>query len=95
MITEFEDICFICGKPREEVHHLIFGRGMRNLADKDKIVAPMCFDCHKRLHLDGMAADMSKIIGQLAWEKKYITDKSAAEQDARQAFKDRYGRSYL
>ncbi len=95
MITEFEDICFICGKQASETHHLIFGRGMRPLADKDDITAPMCFECHKKLHYNGMTEAMSKVIGQLEWEKKYIVEKQMTEKEAREAFRSRYSRSYL
>ena len=35
-------------------------------------------------------------IGQLAWEKHYIVEhKDVSETDAREAFRKRYGKSYL
>ena len=37
---------------------------------------------------------MSKIIGQLAWERNYCAEGHSVEE-ARQAFMERYGKSYI
>lgn len=98
MITEFKELCIICGKPATEVHHLIFGRGLRPLADKDGITAPVCSECHKAIHYNSTASRLSKLLGQLAWEKWWLTDFGDAELPAKQVredFRERYGRSYL
>ena len=100
IITEYTDICAICGKPSECEHHCIFGRGLRDLADEDKLILPMCNGCHNmeskvssRIHDNPMAEALSKMLGQLAWEKNYY--KPEGEDEARKAFMKRYGRSYL
>lgn len=38
----------------------------------------------------------SKVISQLAWEKHYIVEhEDVSEDDARDTFRKRYGKSYL
>ena len=94
MITEYKDICLICGKPKEETHHLVFGRGLRELADEDKLTIPMCNRCHKALHYNGLSANLSKIIGQLEFEIEQVKQ-GVPQEVARENFRKRYGRSYL
>ena len=94
MITEFQNICVICGKPRKEIHHLVFGRGMRPLADADGLTVPLCMSCHKAIHYNGVASEMSKIIGQLEYEMEQVK-KGVPQEVARENFRKRYGRSYL
>ena len=79
IVTEYDDICFICGRRSEGTHHLIFGTSGRELSDQDGLKVPVCNNCHSmgdarfRIHGNPIAEKMSKIIGQLAWEKEYIT----------------------
>jgi len=103
VVTEFTEICAICGKPAECEHHLIFGTGMRRLCDEDHIVLPMCNDCHNmsdrltsRIHDNPMAESLSKMLGQMAWEKEFYKQLSKQDVDiARITFMKRYGKSYL
>lgn len=100
MITEYTDICAICGRPAEAKHHLVFGAGLRRLAEEDNLTIPLCNECHNmgtrisRVHDNPMAEALSKICGQLEFEKKQIL-KGRSEKEARKDFKTRYGRSYL
>lgn len=94
MITEFENICVCCGKPKTDIHHLVFGRGLKELADADKLTAPLCRDCHRELHETGIGGHLSKIIGQLEFEAQ-LMDKGLPRAIARENFRKRYGRSYL
>lgn len=87
MITQYKEICLICGKPASEIHHLVYGRGLRELALEDGLEAPLCGSCHKDIHYSGVAGTMSKIIGQLQWESEH--------EEGREGFRKRYGRSYL
>nr|DAW76340.1 MAG TPA: CcmH protein [Caudoviricetes sp.] len=48
----------------------------------------------RRIHGNPMAEAMSKIIGQLAWEKRAVAE-GQTEEEAREAFRKRYGESYL
>jgi len=98
MVTEYTEICAICGRPRECEHHLIYG-STHKLADEDGLTLPMCHNCHNmgkltsKIHGNSMAESLSKIAGQLAWEKEYY--KKIPEDPAREAFRKRYGVSYL
>lgn len=92
IVTEYSNICIFCGKPAECEHHLIFGNGLRELADQDGIKVPSCNRCHnmgrtsEQIHNNPMAEKLSKMLGQAIWEKHY---------GDRDAFRKRYGKSYL
>lgn len=94
-------ICEMCGRPANCTHHLIFGTGLRKLADEDGITMELCNDCHTsayricdRIHDNPMAEKFSKILGQERWEKKQIIA-GRTEQQARDLFIARYGRSWI
>lgn len=100
-------ICGLCGRFAECEHHLVFGRGLRALAEEDRdcMVMPLCNDCHTlatkaidRIHGNPVAEKLSKMLGQALWERWYLGDYGDADtalQQARQNFIERYGRSYL
>lgn len=100
IITKYEDYCIFCGTPCYEEHHLLFGIGVRNLAESDGIKVPICNKCHtsgkvlERIHDNPMAEKLSKMCGQIAWEKHKVAE-GLSEDEARAAFRKRYGRSYL
>lgn len=98
ILTKYTENCIICGMPIEEIkncHHLIFGRGMRNLANEDGLTLPMCPFCHDELHKkSSVAAELSRICGQLAFEK-FLCEKGVSADNAREYFRKRYGKSYL
>lgn len=85
MITDYEQYCVICNKPREHTHHLVFGKGLRRLSDEDELTIPLCHECHEVIHHNKQAMALSRICGQLAYEK-YRT---------REDFRRRYGKSFL
>lgn len=100
IVTEYDQYCAFCGKPTMTEHHLIFGAALRNLAEEDGIKIPVCDDCHTlnpiklRIHDNPIAEKLSKIAGQLAFEKRKCAE-GVAEDDAREMFRRRYGVSYL
>ena len=47
-----------------------------------------------KIHGNVMAEKMSKIIGQLAYEKKQVVE-GRTEDEAREDFRERYGKSFL
>lgn len=100
IVTKYNGYCVFCGRPSDEEHHLLFGRGIRELADEDGIKVPICGYCHtqspvaQRVHDNTIAEKLSKIAGQLAWEKHCVASGST-EDEARELFRARYGRSYL
>ena len=92
IVTEYTGVCFYCGQPAECQHHLIFGRGLRNLAEEDGLKVPSCNKHHntgridERVHGNPMAEKLSKMLGQSVYEKEIGT---------REEFRKRYKKSYL
>lgn len=94
MITEYTDYCLICGCPETDVHHLVFGNAKRRLADTDSLTAPLCRECHEKMHNVKEMQVMSHIAGQLFYERNACAD-GESPQEARESFRRRYGVSYL
>lgn len=101
IITKYNDYCMFCGRPTTTQHHFLFGQGIRPLAEEDGIKGPACDICHNmadkvscRIHDNPMAEKLSKIAGQLAWEKRKVAE-GMTEDEAREAFRRRYKESWL
>lgn len=104
-------ICAMCGEYCQSVeHHLVFGTGARELADEDELILDLCIDCHTlafhvidRIHDNVAAEKLSKMLGQMMYERNYLAKELTATQEdadlmknrARQQFMKRYGRSFL
>ena len=92
IVAENGDMCFFCGRPAECEHHLLFGSGIRELAEQDGLKVPACNNCHNmgatlnRVHDNPMAEKLSKMLGQAIFEGQIGT---------REEFRKRYGKSYL
>ena len=92
IVTEYENICIICGRAAEAEHHLIFGTAGRNLSEKYGLKVPICNGCHtlnekcRRIHDNPMAERLSKMLGQAVFE---------ANVGSRDDFRKIFGRSYL
>lgn len=111
IVTEYDNISTFSGTPAECTHHLIFGRGLRELADEDGLVIYLTNSEHNmsphgqryQVHENPPAEALSRMVGQLAWEKEYIANeltkttglKEIMYKEAREEFRKRYGRSYL
>ena len=96
MITNYEDYCIICGKPRTDVHHLVFGNAKRRLADTDGLTMPLCREHHEQMHNDKGMQVMSHIAGQLFYERNMCAVGSTfTPEESREEFRKRYGVSYL
>ena len=103
IVTEYEDISAFSQSPAECHHHLIFGRGLRELADEDNLWIPLTNAEHNissygllyQVHGNPTAEKLSKMAGQLAWEKHTIFTTGCNEHEARMFFRNRYGISYL
>lgn len=102
IVTEYPEICIFCGRQAEAEHHLIFGTAGRELSENDGLKIPVCNNCHNmgqklcRIHENPMAERLSKMLGQAIWEKEWISANNQQEsRKAREAFRKRYGRSYL
>lgn len=92
IVTEYAEYCIFCGKPTKEEHHLVFGNGRRDKAEKDGLKVPCCSECHtmnhntQKIHNNPMAEKLSKMLGQAIYEAKI---------GSREDFRQRYGESYL
>ena len=94
MITKYTDYCLICGKPCPEVHHLVFGVSKRNIADIDGLTMPLCREHHEQMHNHKGMMAMSRICGQLYYEK-CMCAAGMNPDEARESFRKRYGESYM
>lgn len=100
MITKYMGYCIICAKPKDDIHHCFKGNKQRHLADEDKLVIPVCRECHEKIHKQKELNVLVEIIGQLEWEKNHIIKTTELPfddlaEEAREAFRFRYSRSYL
>jgi len=107
IVTNYENISVFSGTPTTTRHHLLFGRGIRNLAEKDGAWIPVTDSEHNmspngtinQIHGNPAAEKLSKIAGQLAWERNYLIDKygdfDELSRECREAFRKRYHESYL
>lgn len=100
ILTGNKDYCFFSGSPADCEHHLIFGSSNRQLAEEDGLKVPISNLCHnmgdikERIHDNPMAEKLSKMLGQMAWEKEQII-KGIPPDTVREAFRKRYKKSYL
>lgn len=99
IITSDMEHCLICGSPVVAMHHAISGTPGRKLADDDELIIPLCprhhnMDTRESVHLNPAIAKWSKMVGQLAYEKKIVSE-GHTEAEAREMFRRRYGKSYL
>lgn len=102
IVTKYEGISIISGYTRECRHHLIFGSGRREKAEEDGLWIPLLNREHntgrstERIHDNPAAEYLSKLAGQLAFEKEFYRRQvySSDQDPARDAFRTRYGESY-
>lgn len=109
ILTKYFEYCMICGRPAE-LHHIFKGNKQRKLADQDLLIMPLCPEHHRgnmSVHMKRELNVLSEMCGQLAWERKYLADKLAECEElghqcaddwmdeSREAFRKRYGESYL
>lgn len=74
-IIEQKDGCYLCGKFAPlDCHHLLWGRNRKN-ADKYGLTINICRECHSLIHHNKEYMDLSRQIGQKAFEKKYSHEK--------------------
>lgn len=42
--------CYICRRPATNQHHIVYGRGKRQISDREKLTVALCNECHRKLH---------------------------------------------
>lgn len=104
IVTKYEGISVISGYLRECRHHLIFGSGKREKAEEDGLWIPlrncehnMAAERASQIHDNPAAEYLSKMAGELAWEKEFYRRQlySSDQDPAREAFRSRYGECYM
>ena len=117
IVTNFTEFSVFSGTPTNTMHHLIFGTSLRRLADEDMLVIPVTDSEHNmssqgneyQIHHNPVDEKLSKMLGQMAWEKNYLAKKLARvnedgldiqtieewSDEARNEFRKRYGVSFL
>ena len=119
IITKYEDLSVFSNKKATCQHHCIFGQygALRSKADADGVWIPLTDDEHNMsskgntlcIHGNSAAEKLSKMLGQMAWERKYLAEKLANVSrdgldeksvdewfdEAREAFRKRYSESFL
>lgn len=103
IVTEYEELSAFSAAPAECRHHLVFGSGLRELADQDGLWIPLRHSEHNmsskgliyQIHENIAAEKLSKMLGQVSWEKHTIYTTGCNEREARLFFRNRYGISYL
>lgn len=76
ILTDNLDICYLCGRRKQHLHEVFFGRN-RQLSMKYGCVVPLCFSCHEKVHND-YATDLKlKQECQKRYMKCYEVDEEA------------------
>ena len=90
IVTDDMEHCYICGSPYVQIHHCIHGTANRKMADKYKLVIPLCMKHHtgsmESVHRNPDMDLKIKQIAQEAFESK---------KGNREDFIRIFGKSYL
>ena len=70
IFTEDLDHCLFCGRQRENLHEVIFGRNRHN-SIKYGLVIPLCYEHHLECHKNSQLQDVWKKDAQKKFEKVY------------------------
>ncbi len=70
IFTEDLEHCIICGKKRDNLHEVFFGRN-RQLSIEYGLVIPLCLECHREMHKNIELQRVWHEKGQVAFERTY------------------------
>ena len=73
ILTDDLDTCYLCGRRKEHLHEIYFGKNRVN-SMKYGCVVPLCYDCHNRVHNDIALDRKLKKICQLEFMRHYNCD---------------------
>jgi len=91
IIVDSMDSCIVCGSPYVEIHHCIYGRGRRALADKYGLVVPLCTEHHT-----GQTGVHKKPNEGLDLQlKKLAQEKFNSVYGANKSFLEVFGKNYI
>lgn len=110
-VTEYENISAFSQAPAECIHHLIPGRGLRQLADEDGLYIPLTNAEHNmspngklyQVHENPVAMKLSKMLGQAVWMMNRLAEELGNEtfdadewkDQVKHEFMSRYGENFL
>lgn len=87
-IIQKERECYFCfSTVGLETHHCLHGTANRKKADADGLTVWPCRQCHAALHDRGEGDNALKVLAQRVWMR--------ANNAGEDAFRERYGKSYL
>lgn len=107
ILTKYEQYSVFSGHPATCFHHLCFGRygAWRDLSERYGLKIPLIDPEHNmsskgtinQIHGNPIAEKLSKMLGQVAFEKEYYRKKvcEADEDPAREEFRKIFGESFL
>lgn len=85
VLTDDMTKCYVCGNPYVDVHHCIHGNGRRQIADRYKMVVPLCRKHHEEAHHNKIIDGYFKQLAQTWYEENIGT---------RQDFIEEFGKSW-
>ena len=89
VLVEDMEHCVVCGREAINIHHIFCGTAKRKLSDDDGYIIPLC---HKHHNGSNEAIHFNR---ELEKEWRQIAQEHFERKNSRQAFIQRYGRSYL
>lgn len=107
ILTKYPDYSVFSGTPATCSHHLCFGRfgAWRDLSEKFGLTIPLTDAEHnmsskgtiKQIHGNTAAEKLSKMLGQVAFEKEFYRKKviEGDSDPAREEFRRLFGESFL
>ena len=84
-----DKVCWVCGNPNVELHHIFYGTANRKISDKYGCTVFLCRAHHTGrhgVHFDKSLDNRLKEECQKAWEERY---------GDREKFRRVFGKSYL
>lgn len=88
-------VCYICGRTQGlQTHHVLDGI-RRKKADEDGLTVPLCMECHRVIHDNGEVRTMGKTVTE--WDLKQQAQMAWMYHNSAsiEAFRERYGKSYI
>lgn len=117
ILTKYEQFSVFSGSPKQCDHHLVFGKGSfwRRLSEEYGLKIPLLNREHNmssegtshQIHDNVAAEHLSKMLGQVAFEKYYLAEKLASGEnlghqsaedwmdESREEFRRVFGESFL
>ena len=73
ILTNNLNVCVVCGKPKQHIHEIYFGKNRRNSMIYGFCI-PLCLNCHNRIH-NNIELDLKyKQLCQKEYEKDHSRD---------------------